>query len=85
MCLEKIGKVSARAMPLMVMSRRCLPGAGRGVSGCTLQACKPCACPASRLKKEHRVNDRDISGLVDGGILRVCSKVLELHPTVCGR
>ena len=35
--------------------------------GCTLQAYKACACPASRLKKEPRVSDRDINGLMDGG------------------
>lgn len=25
----------------------------RGVRGCTLEACKPCTCPSSRLKKEQ--------------------------------
>ena len=36
------------------------------VSGCTLQACKPCTCPAPRPKEEPRVSDRDISGLMGG-------------------
>ena len=53
--------------------------------GCTLQAYKPCTCPASRLKKEPGVSNRDISGLTDRGILHVWSKVLERHPTICGR
>ena len=35
--------------------------------GCTPQAYKACACPASKLKKESRVSNRDISGLMDGG------------------
>ena len=35
--------------------------------GCTLQVYKPCACPASRLKKELRDSDRDINGLMDAG------------------
>ena len=28
---------------------------------------KPCACPASRPKKEPRVSNRDMNGLMDGG------------------
>ena len=41
------------------------------VLGCTLQAYRARACPVSRLKKDPRVNDRDISdwrvgGQVDG-------------------
>ena len=35
--------------------------------GWTPQACKACTCPALRPKKELRVSDRDISGLMDGG------------------
>ena len=35
------------------------------VLGFTLQAYKACACPVSRLKKDPRVSDRDISGLMD--------------------
>lgn len=35
--------------------------------GCTLQASQVCVCPASRPKKEPRVGDRDISGLMVGG------------------
>ena len=35
--------------------------------GCPPQAYKPCACPASRLKKEPRVSNRDINGLMDEG------------------
>ena len=34
---------------------------------CTLQAYK--ACPASRQKKESRVSNRDLSGLMDEGKL----------------
>ena len=33
----------------------------------TLQACKPCSCPALRLKKEPRDSDRDINGFLDRG------------------
>ena len=33
-----------------------------------LRACKPCTCPASRTKKEPVFGDRDIDGLMDGGI-----------------
>ena len=35
--------------------------------GFTPQACKPCACPASTLKKQTGVSDRDISGSMDEG------------------
>ena len=35
--------------------------------GCTSQACKACACPASRLKKEPRVSNTDINGLMGWG------------------
>ena len=31
------------------------------------QTCKCCNCPATRPKKEPRVSDRDISGLMDVG------------------
>ena len=34
--------------------------------GCTPQACKPYTCPASRLKKEAGVGERDFSGLMHG-------------------
>ena len=34
--------------------------------GCTPQAYKACTYPALRLKKEPRVSNRDINGLVDG-------------------
>ena len=34
---------------------------------CTPQAYKACPCPASRPKKEPRVSNRDINGLMDGG------------------
>ena len=37
--------------------------------GCTLKAGKSCSCPASRPKKELRDSDRDISGLLNKGIL----------------
>ena len=33
----------------------------------TPQADKPCTCPASKLKKEPRVSNRDLHGLMDGG------------------
>ena len=35
--------------------------------GCTPQAYKAYACPASKLKKEPGVSNRDINGLTDGG------------------
>ena len=35
--------------------------------GCTPQAYKVCACPALKLKKEPRVSNRDINGVMDGG------------------
>ena len=50
------------------------------VLGCILQTGKDCTCPASRWKKEPRVSKGDINRLMEGG-----SKVLERHPTVCGR
>ena len=34
--------------------------------GCTPQAYKACACPASRLKKESGISNRDINGFMDG-------------------
>ena len=39
--------------------------------GCNPQAYKASACPASRPKKEPRVSNRDINGLMDKGILHV--------------
>lgn len=39
------------------------------VLGCSLQACKPCTCSASRPRKEPGVSDREISGLMDRGNL----------------
>ena len=47
----------------------------------TLQACKPCACPASRPKKEPGVSNRDINDFMDRGSLPFWSKVLEQHST----
>ena len=38
------------------------------VLGYTPQAYKACACPASRLKRKPSVNNRNISGLTDGGM-----------------
>ena len=35
--------------------------------GCTPQTYKPCACPASGLRKEAKVSNRDINGLMDEG------------------
>ena len=35
---------------------------------CTLKACKPCGCPASRPKNEPGDSNRDISGLLDRGL-----------------
>ena len=42
---------------------------GKQIVGLHLQACMPCACPASRQEKKPGVRDghRDISGLMDGG------------------
>lgn len=37
-----------------------------GLWGCTLQACTLCTRPASGPKKEPRVSDTDINGLIDG-------------------
>ena len=34
--------------------------------GCNLQAYKSCTCPASRLKKEPRVSDRNMNDLMYG-------------------
>ena len=47
----------------------------------TLQACKPCACPASRPKKEPGVSNRNINDFMDRGSLPFWSKVLEQHST----
>ena len=33
--------------------------------GCSVQACSPCTCPASRLKKEPGGSNSDLSGLID--------------------
>lgn len=35
------------------------------VVGCTPQCYSPCSCPTLRLKKEPRVNDRDINNVLD--------------------
>ena len=40
------------------------------VTGLHPQAYKACACPASRLKKQPGVSNRDTSGLMDGGVYR---------------
>ena len=53
--------------------------------GCTLQAYKPCTHPASIPKKELGVSNWAISGLMDGGIFHIWSRVLEPHSIVCGR
>lgn len=34
---------------------------------CTLQACKPCSCPASRPKIEPRDSDKDFNSVLDRG------------------
>lgn len=39
---------------------------GGGVVGLNPQACKLCACPASRAKKEPGVSSRGISGFMNG-------------------
>lgn len=61
----------------------CRWGHGRedGLLGCTPQVFRACTCPASRLKKEPSVSNRDISGLMNGGSLHVWSRILEQHPT----
>ena len=51
----------------------------------TPQTFMPCICLASRLKKEPTVSNRDISDLMDRGILHVWSKALEQHPIMYGR
>ena len=51
--------------------------------GCTPQAYKACACPASRLKKEPRINNRDCWWFNGWGSLHIWSKGLERHPTLC--
>ena len=33
--------------------------------GCSVQACSPCTCPASRLKKEPGDRNNDLSGLMN--------------------
>ena len=40
------------------------------VTGLHPQAYKACACPASRLKKQPGVSNRDTGGLMDGGVYR---------------
>ena len=40
------------------------------VTGLHPQACNACACPASRLKKQPEVSNRDTNGLMDGGVYR---------------
>ena len=44
------------------------------VLGCTLQVCKLCTFPASRLKREPRVSDRDMNGLLDRGSYKTEAK-----------
>ena len=48
-------------------SRKAVLSGGGGVVGLHPQACKSCACPASRAKKEPGVSNRDIlRGLMNG-------------------
>ena len=47
-------------------SRKAVLSGGGSVVGLYPQACKSCACPASRAKKEPGVSNRDISGLMNG-------------------
>ena len=54
-----------------------------GVLGCTPQVYKAYTYPVLRPRKEPRVSNRDISGLMDGGAYMSEAKVLERHPTVC--
>ena len=53
------------------------------VLGCTPQTCKPCACPASRQKKEPWSQQQRHQWFNGRGSLHVWSKVLEWHPIVC--
>ena len=48
-------------------------------------ACKPCSCPAFRLKKEPRDSYRDIRSLLDGDLTCLQQKGLERHPCVWSR
>ena len=53
-------------------------------SGHTLQANKPCSCPAWGLKTEPRVGERDITGLLDGDRTGLYRELLEWLLPVCG-
>ena len=57
---------AVEAQSLNHCTAREVPGY-RVLLGCTPQAYKACACPASRPKKEPEVSNRDINGLMDGG------------------
>ena len=53
------------------------------VLGCIPQVYEACTCPASRLKKEPGVSDRDTHGLIAGGReagSHIWSHVLQRHP-----
>lgn len=51
--------------------------------GCSLHAYKPCSCPALRLKKEPRDNNRDISGLLDRESYIKGPRLMPHWQTVC--
>ena len=52
---------------LLVAATEANHGKGKLVLGCTLQACKPGTCPASRPKTELSVGNRHMNGLIDEG------------------
>ena len=52
--------------------------------GCIPQSQNICNCPASRLKKEPGVSDRDITNLLDRESYKSEAKTQEWHPTLYG-
>ena len=54
----------------------------REILGFTPGACKPCSCPASGWKQKPGVRDRDISGLMDGGVYTTEARLWSNNPRV---
>ena len=63
-----------------LLSQLGAPGWPHQLLDYTLQPCKPCACPASRPKKEPGVSNRNINDFMDRVSLPFWSKVLEQGP-----
>ena len=83
MWVRSIGNKTCSLLSSSQLSRTETPL--RTVQGCMPQACKPCTCPASKLKKEPWGSDRDVNCLMDGGSYTSEARSWSDTPHGCGR